>query len=261
MRDLNDMGFRHVYYMPLATDPGLFNNAPADAWARQLAFVGKSMSEQALEAWEKLRPFPHIVNAMFDAFDEGRVTRERFAHGIAAILGGELVSTLDRRERRHVELCLIYEATRRQRAAMVLRLDPLGIEVYGDLEWRSVCRRARPTIGYHDGLAPFYRSTAVNVNNTSLQMASAVNQRVFDCPASGGFLITDAQEDLNDLFAQDSLVTYSNLDELEAKTRHYLTHPEERRVIVARARTEILARHTHTHRLKALAQYLREIYR
>ena len=115
-------------------------------------------------------------------------------------------------------------------------------------------------VGYFDDLAPFYRGTAVNANTTSLQMKTAVNQRVFDCPAAGGFLITDAQEDLDEFYEPDEIVTYTGLDELEDKVRFFLTNPQERLGYIERAQKRIAARHTHRHRLQALEAFLKERY-
>lgn len=255
------LGFHHVLHMPHATDPALFHGVPAARFDRELAFVGSSMTEQAAEAWEKLEEMPVVAKAVREAFDQGRVTRERFAEGIESILPLDVLAACDRRTLRHAELCLVYEATRRERAQVVATLNPLDIEVRGDAHWAGLARHVGGGVGYFDHLAGFYRRTAVNINTTSLQMKSAVNQRVFDCPAAGGFLLTDRQADLEDLFdPEGEIATYSTLEELEDKARHYLRHPEERERIVRNAQRRIAAHHTHAHRLQTLVEYLKERY-
>jgi len=256
-----DLGFQHVLYMPLATDPALFAGSPSATPSRRLAFVGTSMTEQANEAWEKLAHRPEVVRAIQEATDDGRVTRAAFAEGVRAILDPALLDTLDTSERRNAELAIVYEATRRQRTAMVRRLALFDVEVRGDAHWAAMTRHAGGPVGYYDDLAPFYRDTAINLNSTSVQMESAVNQRVFDCPAAGGFLITDAQADIEDLFDPETeAVTYRSLDELEDKVAHYLAHPDERLPIIERAQRRVAAHHTHAHRLEALEGYLKERY-
>src|SRR5690606_16445286 len=110
---------------------------------------------------------------------------------------------------------------------------------------------------YFDELPAFYRTTAININQTSLQMRDAVNQRVFDCPAAGGFLITDDQPDLREHFEEGDVVTYNSLEELADKVRYYQARPEERRANTLRARRRILDRHTHVHRLRDLETFLK----
>jgi len=258
-KHFENLGFQHVFYMPLATDPELFSGEPAETCDRALAFVGTSMIQQANEAWQKLEQVPEVVQAMLRAFEEGRVTRDNFAEGVASILGETLLASLNASERRHVELCLVYEWTRRQRAEMALTLAPHGIEVRGDPHWSSLVAHAGGAISYFDGLADFYRTTAINLNATSLQMKTAVNQRVFDCPAAGGFLLTDGQQDLDELFDPErEVVTYASFDELQDKARHYLRHPDERLPIIQRAQRRIRTHHTHAHRLSSLEAFLRE---
>lgn len=254
---LKAIGFQHVYFMPHATDPELFHGSVQETHARDIAFVGASMISHAEEAWEKLRAFPEITAALRHALDSGRMSREQFAKGVETIISPSLVRACAPRERRHLELCLVYEGTRRIRADLVRRLAPLGVEVFGDPEWQQVHDRCFGDIGYFDALSPFYRNTAINVNATSIQMATSVNQRVFDCPAAGGFLITDAQADLTELFDIGSeCVTYRTLDELVELVHKYQRDAHARSHIVAKAQARIIGHHTHAHRLKALAQYL-----
>ncbi|MBI2432993.1 MAG: glycosyltransferase [Candidatus Hydrogenedentes bacterium] len=255
---LEQVGFPHVFHMPLATDPHLFNGAPADTFARGLAFVGTSMRQQAAEAIEKHAHLPHVLRALEEALLEGRVTRAAFMGGLEALFAPELLAPLTASERRNLELLVNYEATRRQREALVRRLRPFGLEVRGDANWRSVHDNVQGQVGYYDDLAAFYRNTAINLNSTSLQMPYAVNQRVFDCPAAGGFLITDAQADLAALFEPAEVVVYHSLDELADLVRYFLPRPRERAAVIERARSRILAQHTHAHRLLALEGWLKE---
>jgi spore maturation protein CgeB len=251
------LGFQHIHFMP----HHVFNAPPAATWARPLAFVGMSMIQETGEALEKHDHLPHVVEAVRAAFAQGRVTRETYAAGMAAILGEDLLAPLNASERRNVELLINYEATRRQRESLAQTLAPLGLEIRGDFHWRAIHGKVGEGLGYFDGLAAFYGSTAVNVNSTSLQMRWAVNQRVFDCPAAGGFLITDDQGDMPELFDPETeSVTYGSSEELLEKTARFLQCPEERRAIVLAAQRRIAAQHTHAHRLHALDAFMRERY-
>lgn len=255
---LEAYGFSHIHYMPLATDPLIFDGTPPQVFARDLAFVGNSMLVQLGEALEAHRDLPHVVTAVEKALNDGRVTRKSYNEGVPGIIGSDLYETLDESQKRNVELLINYEATSHQRINLVKRLLPMGIEARGDASWSRILDNYESNLGYFDDLAPYYRTTAVNLNSTSLQMRDAVNQRVFDCPAAGGFLLTDNQPDLYDLFdVENEVVTYESLPELQDKIVFYLKHPEERAAIVARARARVLAEHTHRHRLADLEAYLK----
>ena len=92
----------------------------------------------------------------------------------------------------------------------------------------------------------------MNLNITSAQMPSAVNQRVFDVPLVGGFVLTDAQSDLQELFEPTELATFHSAEELVDKARYYLHHAQERLRISQAARAKILQRHTYVHRLQTM---------
>lgn len=252
------LGFKNIHYMPLATDPRLFSGGPANAFDRSLAFVGNAMISHAAEAYEKFQAMPAVIDAVEAAFRAGRITREKFSDGLAAMVDPLALMALDASGLRNLELLINYEATRRQRTRLAETLAPLGLEVRGGADWLQVHQRVGGAVGYFDDLAPFYRGTQVNVNATSLQMRSAVNQRVFDCPAAGGFLLTDAQGDLAEHFDLDSeAVTFASMEELHEKAARYLGRPEERTPIIQRAQRRIRAHHTHAHRLQDLEAFLR----
>jgi len=254
----HNRGFQHVHYMPLATDPALFRGDPLTDCARDLAFVGVSMIELAEEAWEKVGQNPPLAEALREALDSGRVNRDTFVAGVESVLPESLWRSLDSSERRNAELTLLYESTRRRRAEVVTSLLPLGLEVRGDEAWQHVTGVPSGRISYLEDLAGYYRDTAININTTSLQMTTAVNQRVFDCPAAGGFVITDDQAAVHELFDDNEVVVYASLDELRDKVRYYRTRPTEREAVIRAAQRRIAADHTHANRLQGLVAFLRE---
>lgn len=258
---LRRLGFEHVHYMPLATDPQVFRGTPVDTFDRDLAFVGNSMLVQLGEALEKHVHLPHVTAAVEQAIRAGRATRAAYADGVADIVGRDLYDSLDETGQRNAELLLNYEVTSHERIELARALAPEGLVVRGDATWAKVIDRHGPGVHYFDQLPAFYQRTAINLNQTSLQMRDAVNQRVFDCPAAGGFLITDNQPDLHEHFdVERDVVTYDSLPELVDKVRYYRHHPEERKAITNHARERILANHTHAHRLQALEAYMKPLF-
>lgn len=80
-----------------------------------------------------------------------------------------------------------------------------------------------------------------------------VTARVFEVPASGGFLLTNACEQLGRFYSVDTeMVCYRSPEELTRLTAYYLAHPEERRAIAARAHMRARAEHTFTRRLEEM---------
>jgi len=77
--------------------------------------------------------------------------------------------------------------------------------------------------------------------------------RVFEIMACGAFQLCDDQRDVFALF-QDGrdLVKFTDGNDLVAKVKYFLTHPEERQAIAAQGRKTVLSRHTYQDRIKEL---------
>lgn len=256
---LRGVGFPVVIYLPLAVDPGVFNAEPAESWDLPPMFIGNSMLDFAREQWDSLSRCPELAEAIRAALDGDRVTREAFAQGVEAILDPQLLSSVGPEEKRHAEMLFFIEGTRRLRVRIAKVLIPDGLEIRGDEDWKQVFPLAGGPVDYYDELPDLYRRCELNLNITSIQMSKAVNQRVFDCPAAGGFLLTDAQQALENLFDVDKEVAkYRSVEECVELFRWYRARPKVRREMVTRARKRILAEHTYRHRMEHIAAVVKE---
>lgn len=256
---LRSVGFPVTAYVPLAVDPSLFDGDPAAVCELPPAFVGNSMAHVADSERRGVAEHPALARALDDAFAAGRVTRGNFGQGLDALLDASVLDGLDAEQRRHAEIVFFVEGTRRLREALVRQLEPEGLGVHGDAGWLGVTPNVQPPVDYTNGLPAFYRSCEVNVNSTSIQMPTAVNQRVFDCPAAGGFLLTDAQADLETLFdVARETARYDSLEQCAALLRDYRRNPAARREVTVRARKRILGEHTYAHRLQQIATMVKE---
>lgn len=85
-----------------------------------------------------------------------------------------------------------------------------------------------------------FNSSAINLNITSLQFDSAMINRVIDCVAAGGFMLTDRKAQLYELTSCADEIGYSTVDELNGKIDFYLdpTNSGKKREIVAQMSEE-----------------------
>jgi len=258
---LSGAGFPIVRCLPLAVDATVFNAEPADTWPEPPTFVGNSMVNAAETEWAWIEEHTYLAEAVTAALGAGRISRATFAQGLDALLPAGLLARLDPDQRRHAEIFFFVEGTRRLRHETVTALEPEGLGVRGDEEWGRFMPRAGGPVNYVHELPAFYRDCEINLNMTSIQMATTVNQRVFDCPAAGGFLLTDAQAALHDLFdVEREVACYRTLDECVELLRWFRARPPARRDVAARARARILNEHTYAHRLGAITALVREYF-
>ena len=257
---LSQCGFAAVKTLPLALDESVFLIPSGSEPFHPPAFVAHSMVDYAEREWEAVRARPALLDAVNLAFAEGRVNRACFGAGVEAVLGA-VASEFDAEDLRRTELVFFIEGTRRLRRDLVETLAPEGLMVRGDEAWQAIASQWGPELSYTGELAPFYRDCVVNLNSTSIQMATAVNQRVFDCPGAGGFLLTDDQTSLSELFDVESEVAvYNTLEEAGEQLRWFKERPEARNEIASRARKRILGEHTYRHRLEEMVTVLKGIY-
>lgn len=92
-------------------------------------------------------------------------------------------------------------------------------------------------------------------------MKGAVNQRVFDVPACGGFLVTDWRDQMEAIFDPEKEVAcYRDPREIPDVVASWLADPVGREEMTRLARARILAEHTYVHRLRFLLASMRATY-
>jgi spore maturation protein CgeB len=261
---LKKQGFKTVEYLPLATDPELFSPDKKNSRYANLAFVGSSMGRKFLSSITG----KFLWSAEFEnmALNVAKLLHVNPAAGIDELVKSVCVSSGFRLpfsdDRNFTWLCsyCLHMASMIRRRNIIKELLTFGIETFGDEHgWKELCGedlKTHPDIDYRYGLANVYAGIDVNVNITSCQMSSAVNQRVFDIPACGGFVINDFQDDLKHLFDENEIVTYGSTDDLKEKTAFFLKNDKERETISQLARKRILAQHTYSHRLSEIMKKL-----
>lgn len=146
------------------------------------------------------------------------------------------------------------------------RLLPFKPLIVGDSGWKIEFRhedeqpRYLDALSYYTQLPLFYGHSSINFNCTSKQMKGAVNQRVFDVPAAGAFVLTDWRPQMEQLFEPDEMACYREPEEIPELVRRYLSYPEERRKLAEAARKRVLSCHTWEHRLQEMLEHMRMVY-
>lgn len=272
---LKAMGFAHVAWAPLAVDHTRFvppaRIPQSHPLKSDVGFVGNSMLYKVGLRLKAAKP-PKVLLSRF------REIAARFGDdpeaGVAPWLEKnepELFAAFnalgDQERALAFETAVIWEATRQYRLACVRETLPFDPVICGDPGWKIAFRkegkppRLHPELSYYDELPLFYPLQTINFNCTSKQMKGAVNQRVFDAPAAGGFVLTDFREQMAELFdlGREAAV-YDDPSEIGEKLRYWLDHPAERARIVGAARERILKDHTYDIRLSGMLNEIKRMY-
>jgi spore maturation protein CgeB len=245
--EMRRLGAEDLHFLPLATDAQAFSR-PFRPALRPLSFVGDSM-QHAQHKWrdrlgEEAQRRAHVLADRLlacERLDDLLVERS-------------LCPSSSPGPWWDVYALATYSATAAYRLRLLRAVAP-DLHVFGDAGWHPLLPQAscHEPVPYGPALADVYASSAITLNATSLQMPTAVNQRVFDAPVAGSFLLTDDREDLHEHFRVGTeVVAYRHPEALAELVRHFLPRELARRAIVARARARVLGEHTYEHRLSRL---------
>ncbi|MCF7809424.1 glycosyltransferase [bacterium] len=266
---LKGFGFKHSFHLPLAGDMEVFYKPKRPVKHKYpIAFVGDSMV-YAVNKWRGLcSSIPEADQIINDA---ANILVSKNKQNSAKVRDVEkhdhfedILSSLDRENQLTISSAIVLEATQLYRMKLVNKLDSTELHIFGDIEgWRQYVPshvQLHDSVDYYTELPQIYGQTAVNLNCTSFQMPTAVNQRVFDVPLAGGFLLTDDQDDLRMLFDSEDVATYSDVDELTKMASWYLARDSLRSKMIRNARARISIAHTYKHRLEEIINRARMLF-
>lgn len=102
-----------------------------------------------------------------------------------------------------------------------------------------------------------FRRSRININHTMRAIRTGLPQRIWDVLGSGGFLLTNAQEEIPDyLNPGEHLEVYTDNKELIEKVHYYLDNEDERCRIALAGYMEVKERHTVLHRVAEMIRLI-----
>ncbi len=135
---------------------------------------------------------------------------------------------------------LAIRLTELERKEIARRLSKYDFRLYTNTEnFALEGVDVRPALSYDESLPKAYHLSKINLNITLHSITSGIPLRVFDIMGVGGFMLSNYQPEIEELFKIGrDIEVYRNIDELEDKVRYYLSHEE------ARSRIAINGYHT-----------------
>lgn len=104
-----------------------------------------------------------------------------------------------------------------------------------------------------DEMPKVFHLSKINLNMTVRPIETGLPLRIFDIMGCGGFLMTNYQTELSELFEIGvDLEAYSSMEELIDKCDYYLSHEEERQKIARNGYEAVKKNHTYLSRIKAM---------
>ena len=262
IEDVKGFGYDNVDYLPLATSPEIFH--PMDKPFRyDVSFVGSSMvysthkNTRSFIFRQDLLTAVDVVAKEFLSMDTRYVSK-----AINSVRNKGIRIEFEYYDQQaDFEAAVLWRATQMYRLSGITKLAEFYPMINGDPNWDNILDnrfRIGREIMYYDNLCEHYNASKINFNMTSRQMKNAVNQRVFDVPACGKFIISDYKSQLDEIFDRNEVVYFNDVEEIPELIRFYLENDTEREKIAEASRLKILNAHTYRHRLAEMISILRK---
>ncbi len=274
---LNEAGYNHVHYMPLGTDPERFNprnkdNPIARVWKSEVSFVGNSMRAKVVHRLEGANP-PRILRKEYKNIASAYIDSPM--HSVKEFIQKEFPQLYEHfenlpgiEEKLAFETLITWEATRKYRYDCFAKTFEFSPTIVGDPFWHSALRGKNvkykhfDALSYYDQLPYFYPQSKINFNSTSMQMKNAINQRIFDVPATNSFVLTDWRSQMDGLLESGKeIISYKEKEEIPDLIHFYLKNDTAREKIVEAGRKRVLAEHTWECRLVKMIEIMQKRYR
>jgi spore maturation protein CgeB len=112
-------------------------------------------------------------------------------------------------------------------------------------------------VDYYDTMPLVFQHSRINLNITLKSIHTGIPLRCMDIMGSGGFLLSNYQEDFLDCFVPgEDFVFYESEDDFIQKIDYYLSHDAERRQIAANGAEKMRESHTFSHRVRTILAIL-----
>ncbi len=164
-------------------------------------------------------------------------------------------------ERAYIEqVKLARHITHLERLKMLQRLGSRGIRHYLWDRERSTAPQIAGVelagqLDYVTELPKACFLSGININLTLPSIRSGVPLRVYEIMAAGGFVLTNYQPELEELFRiGQEIEVFRSLEELEDKVDYYLKHEEERLRITLNGHMRVRDEHSYERRVAEMLQ-------
>lgn len=116
---------------------------------------------------------------------------------------------------------------------------------------------SHPGISTLNEMPKVFHLSKINLNMTMRSIETGLPLRCFDILGCGGFLLTNYQEELEDMFEIGvDIETYSNHEELIDKCSYYLSHEDERANIAQNGYNKVKNNYRYIHRIKDMLKVI-----
>lgn len=261
--DIKKNGTSQVDYFPYMADLDHETPKKRDEFVSPVSYIGqvKAFDPAELGLDDKTAAFVKHVGE--EKYKQPKVSYQKLVLDHQCDFGLTLLEDENGIVPRFVRYGIYTIANALRRIAVLEAAMPFGLKLYGGEDWLTVLGD-HPLRDCYIGLADpqldvpdIFVSSTINLNIHSLQALTSLNQRDYNCPLVGGFLITDWVANADQFFVPDQeMIFYNNVDDLKTKIEYYLIHKDERISLIKAGKKRVLKEHTYAARVPGVIDTL-----
>ncbi|NLL75900.1 MAG: glycosyltransferase [Clostridiales bacterium] len=275
--DLKRKGAETVYYLPMAAPVEIYDSlVPTEEqraeYTSDIAFVGSTYNEKKNRLYE----YTEGVSEFSRGYMEGIMQAQKRIYG-KFILDKMLVPIIPELEKvcpvplypddtrtqewYYARYLLARKVTAMEREEVLQMLGKKHqVHLYTHLktpELTNVINKGYASSS-HDAIL-IYKCAKINLNITLRSIVTGIPLRIMEIMGSGGFVISNYQEDILQHFVPgEDIVLYSDYEDLKKKVDYYLTHEEERKQIARNGYEKVKMYHTYDKRIDEILRIIND---
>lgn len=274
---MRKIGIENVYYMPLAVHANkirkILEEIPDRQYENEIAFIGQLYNSESSERILELSPkeireeVEGILTSHYLSWDDNTGIYDELSKESVQFFG-EVENHWIKEKYPYMTEQFYYETVLsgrllagRERVAVFNKLaERYEVKFYTSDESTTQLNEmviVLPPVHCDDEITRVYHKSKINLNITLHCIESGASQRIFDVMAAGGFLISNYQKELVELFEPGKeLVLFHNEQELLEQVEYYLSHDEEREEIARRGQEKVLKCHNYHEKLQQMIEFV-----
>ena len=274
--ELKNKGINTVYYLPLAANVDRFDSYQMDeeieeVYSVPIAFIGSTYAEKKFSTYRKLEN----LDSYSKGYVDGLMMAQKQIYGnllLEKMLTPDIMEKLRQAEnvgmRENVNFGYekYYGQVLMPKCITAMERQEIFEMLSEKYKFYLYTRNKTPSLpkiinrgqaGSKKESCFIFRCSKINLNITLRSIRTGIPLRAFEIMGSGGFLLTNYQEDFLDFFEPGvDFVYYDSYEDLMNKTEYYLTHEEERQSIARNGYEKVKKYHTYRNRLDTMLEIM-----
>lgn len=272
--EFRQSGINTVYYLPLAVNEKRLSDIANGTEQRKrymcdVSFVGSLYSEKKHRLYDKFQSINQYAKGYLDAI----IQAQKKVYGynfLQELLVADIVEEMQKAyptdpnattvltpEAIYADYVLCRQVTALERQEILGKLGKkYRVNLFtndAEIKIPGVCNKGK--IDYYDQMPYVFMNSKINLNITLRSIKSGIPLRALDIMGSGGFLLSNYQQELFEYFEEGKdFVAYTDYNDLLAKVEYYLDHDSEREEIAKSGCVKVRKEHTFSRRIDVMKE-------